>query len=66
MQTQMTIKSWALNDQPIHKLYTKGAKYLTDAELIAILLQQGTAQNNANAITICYNCQNFLPRIYLH
>jgi DNA repair protein RadC len=43
----MTIKLWALNDQPTYKLYTKGAKFLSDTELIAILLQHGTAQNNA-------------------
>ena len=43
----MTIKLWALNDQPAYKLYTKGAKFLSDTELIAILLQHGTAQNNA-------------------
>ena len=65
MQTQMTIKSWALNDQPIHKLYTKGAKYLTDAELIAILLQQGTAQNNAVDLArlLLHKCNNNLLQL---
>lgn len=41
------IKSWALQDQPVHKLYSKGAKYLSDVELLAILLQHGTIHQNA-------------------
>ena len=42
-----SIKSWAPLDQPIHKLYQKGAKYVSDAELIAISLQHGNSENNA-------------------
>ncbi len=41
------IKSWALQDQPVHKLYSKGAKNLSDVELLAILLQHGTVHQNA-------------------
>ena len=41
------IKSWALQDQPVHKLYSKGAKHLSDVELLAILLQHGTVKQNA-------------------
>ena len=47
MQTKNNIKLWALDDQPIHKLSIKGAKYLSEVELIAILLQHGTAESNA-------------------
>ena len=41
------IKNWSEEDQPIFKMLQKGAKYLSDAELIAILLQHGTAEQNA-------------------
>ena len=41
------IKTWALQDQPVHKLYSKGPKHLTDVELMAILLQHGTVHQNA-------------------
>jgi DNA repair protein RadC len=47
MQFRNHIKLWALEDQPIHKLSAKGAKHLSDVELIAILLQHGTAEHNA-------------------
>jgi len=42
-----SIKTWALQDQPMHKFYSKGPKHLTDVELIAILLQHGTVHQNA-------------------
>lgn len=43
----MSIKSWSLHDQPMYKLEQKGSKFVSDSELIAILIQQGTAQENA-------------------
>jgi len=60
MTNSTTIKEWSLNDQPIHKLYNKGSKYLSDAELIAILLQHGTTEQNAvdlarNLLSHCNN-----------
>jgi DNA repair protein RadC len=48
-----SIKNWAAEDQPIYKLYTKGAKHLSTAELLAIILQHGTP--NQNAIQIARN-----------
>lgn len=48
-----SIKNWAVEDQPIYKLYTKGAKHLSTAELLAIILQHGTP--NQNAIQIARN-----------
>lgn len=42
-----SIKNWAAEDQPIYKLHTKGPKYLSTAELLAIILQHGTANQNA-------------------
>ncbi|MFM6993664.1 MAG: DNA repair protein RadC [Sediminibacterium sp.] len=41
------IRLWAEQDQPIHKFSTKGANHLSDVELLAILIQHGTAQQNA-------------------
>jgi DNA repair protein RadC len=37
----MTISNWPLSERPREKLLAQGAKYLSDAELIAILLQTG-------------------------
>lgn len=42
-----SIKNWASEDQPIYKLHTKGPKHLSTAELLAIILQHGTANQNA-------------------
>ncbi len=41
------IRLWAEQDQPIYKFSTKGAKHLSDVELLAILIQYGTPQQNA-------------------
>ena len=47
MQILHNIKSWANEDQPIYKLYKRGAKSLSDVELLAIILQHGTVHQNA-------------------
>jgi len=44
---KLTIKDWALEDQPREKLLKKGKPALSDAELIAILLCTGTTTLNA-------------------
>lgn len=65
MQLKNNIKCWAIDDQPIYKLYTKGAKQLSDVELLAIILQHGTATHNAvelaRALLTCtqHNLQKF-------
>ncbi len=41
------IKHWALDDQPREKLLYKGAATLSDAELLAILLNNGSRQKSA-------------------
>lgn len=41
------IKQWAEDDRPREKLLSKGADTLTNSELIAILLQNGTVQKSA-------------------
>jgi len=46
-QRTLTIKDWALDDRPREKMITKGASALSDAELIAILIGSGTANETA-------------------
>lgn len=42
-----SIKQWAKDDRPREKLRLKGAETLSDAELIAILIHNGTRQRSA-------------------
>ncbi|MBN2215190.1 MAG: DNA repair protein RadC [Bacteroidales bacterium] len=42
-----SIKNWALEDRPREKLLLQGARALSDAELIAILLRSGTHEMSA-------------------
>ena len=44
---KLTIKSWALDDRPREKLLAKGKNALSDAELIAILIGSGSANESA-------------------
>jgi DNA repair protein RadC len=43
----LTIKNWADEDKPREKLLLKGAKSLSDAELIAILIGSGNRKESA-------------------
>ena len=65
MQQKNNIKHWAPEDQPIYKLSTKGAKYLSEVELLAILLQHGTAENNAIELArkLLQSAQNSLQKL---
>lgn len=48
MQTpSLNIKSWAIEDRPREKLAAKGRKSLTDVELLAIVIGQGTGNRTA-------------------
>ncbi|HZK65721.1 MAG TPA: DNA repair protein RadC [Puia sp.] len=48
MQAQnYSIKTWAADDRPREKLLSKNAENLTDSELLAILINQGTREKNA-------------------
>lgn len=48
MQEQKySIKQWAKDDRPREKLLLKGAQNLSDSELLAILIQNGTRQKTA-------------------
>lgn len=46
-QDTNTIRNWAEDDRPREKMTRKGALALSDAELIAILIQSGTKDNSA-------------------
>jgi DNA repair protein RadC len=61
----MTIKDWSLNDQPVYKLFHKGPKYMSDAELVAIILQHGTAEQNAVELArnLLSHCNNNLQKL---
>jgi DNA repair protein RadC len=43
----MTIRDWPVDERPREKLLDKGAASLSDAELLAILLRNGTAGRSA-------------------
>jgi len=45
--SKTSIKNWSNDDQPREKLLLKGAETLTNTELIAILINNGTKQQNA-------------------
>jgi DNA repair protein RadC len=45
--SKTSIKNWSTDDQPREKLLLKGAETLTNTELIAILINNGTKQQNA-------------------
>ena len=48
MQEQKySIRQWAEDDRPREKLRSKGAENLSDSELVAILIQNGTRQKTA-------------------
>ncbi len=44
---RLNIKEWAVEDRPREKLLIKGARHLTDAELIAILIGSGNTTETA-------------------
>ena len=46
-ENNYSIKQWAKDDQPREKLLTHGPAYLSDSELIAILLHHGTRDRTA-------------------
>jgi len=46
-QSSLSIKSWAEDDRPREKMMSKGRVVMSDAELIAILIGSGTAEDSA-------------------
>ena len=49
--TSFTIKHWAEGDRPREKLLQKGREFLSDAELLAILI--GSGSRNESAVEVC-------------
>lgn len=49
--TPFTIKHWAEGDRPREKLLQKGREFLSDAELLAILI--GSGSRNESAVEVC-------------
>ena len=45
------IKNWSQDDQPREKLIDKGARILSDAELVAILIGSGSFQESAVSLS---------------
>ena len=45
--TNLSIPEWSVSDRPREKYLTRGADHVGDAELLAILLRTGTAQESA-------------------
>ncbi len=45
--TKITIKDWDKSDRPREKLHLQGALYLSNAELIAILIGSGSSKESA-------------------
>ncbi len=43
----MPIKDWSIDDRPREKLESWGSKYLSDAELLAIIINNGTRKKSA-------------------
>ena len=72
MQAQnYSIKAWAADDRPREKLLSKNAENLTDSELLAILINQGTRDKNAvdlakELLSTVKNNLNELGRLSVH
>ncbi len=45
--SNLTIKNWSKEDQPIHRMQSLGAQNLSDAELLAVLIGSGTKGRSA-------------------
>lgn len=45
--TPFSIRNWSIDDQPREKMRTKGAHYLTNSELLAILIGSGNPGESA-------------------
>ncbi len=49
--TSFSIKNWAVDDRPREKLLSKGKSVLSDAELLAIIINNGTREESA--VDVC-------------
>jgi len=62
IEQKITIKLWAEEDRPREKLATKGKRFLSDAELVAILIGSGNKNESAVELSkrILLACENNL------
>jgi DNA repair protein RadC len=63
-----SIKQWAEDDRPREKLMLKGSATLSDSELLAILIREGSRETNAlemarEILKLCKNDLNVLGRL---
>lgn len=68
---KLTISEWAKEDRPREKLERLGAQALSDAELLAILVGSGSAQEDAvslmkRILADCNNNLNTLGKLTIH
>jgi DNA repair protein RadC len=63
--TRQSIKNWAIDDRPREKLAIKGATSLTTSELLAILINNGSADKSAVDLAkeLLASVENNLPRL---
>lgn|SRR5574344_112790 len=52
----LSIKNWAVEDRPIYKIINKGASYLSNAELLSILI--GSGDRVCDAVELSRNILN--------
>ena len=64
---KLTIKSWSEDDRPREELISKGAKVLSNAELIAILIGSGNNTQSAVGLSkhILSQCEGMLSVLSL-
>ncbi len=65
MAERLNINQWAEEDRPREKLLAQGARALSDAELLAILIGSGTADEDAVSLMrrILKDCQGSLKTL---
>lgn len=62
---KQSIKNWAIDDRPREKLALKGAETLSNSELLAILINNGSAEKSAVDLAkeLLAAVENNLPRL---
>lgn len=63
--SRLSISQWCVDDRPREKYFHKGAHFLSDAELIAILLRTGNASCSAVDLAkqLLFLCDNQLNKL---
>lgn len=62
---KLNLKQWATEDRPREKMKQMGAKALTNAELLAILIHTGNTEDSVVALTqkVMASCRNSLSEL---